>query len=742
MPQIDIKDIEIFHRDNYPASTGRITSPVETISVIIDPKFTEIENKSEDFFKFKPRRFQFSVRVTDTTFFNTKLDIHPVFTELSNYMIRVFNNDTPNAQIYEGIIEATVKYDENKQLYTITAYDPLVLFGDSDQRYSTYDLNTGYRTPMDLYTLLMTDLINRYFTSSAHKPSFSTDWDMPEMDLFTFQDIYDFGDIITTFYSDVVSTYKASAVAAIGSVDEFIDCSRIDVVRDTSIVDGVSKIPESIVFQFVGLVIYRHRHSASPNHYSDYVISLCNGCRYDFTNGVQDLEDNTDTAHTGTRHIPYTDADFIASGSIHKGAYKYLGSNIRVAQAVTGNNTMGVLDKVDSRDFVSEFVTLDTLKDNLSIGYFAERMKTEIVSRWFPDWNSNYKVPIETIPTQYGVAISKNAYSGVNEYEKTYNYFEERKHLFNSNHALLTQGGSIIDVSLDVPVTNCDYGDFIVAEGGYGENSTGKPNFTNIYSSHANSDGERYFYGQHFWFYRDTWKYIGQSSTALRTEVTDYESGVVRLSKSGADLFKIFKINYGIKYPLSWSSLGLANKDCLIKSGNISKGIGFLPSDIQVKNLGDDAYDYVYNVPTGELVFYKIIDLMKMVLATMNLYMYYDTSFKIVNSFLTTVPTAVAIDNSDIIDWVENQTKLETLDIASVVQPLLNYTANGLNPYYNSILELDTQKASCKVSKLFKTYSLAINSVVTVNSANWRIDSIADYEAFYDIKLTKYITEP
>lgn len=742
MPRINIKDIEIFHRDDYPATSGRLTTPEETISIIIDPKFTDSENKAGDFFTFKPKRFEFSVRYDNTTFFRTKLEIHPVFSELSDYMIRVF--DSGDNQIYEGIIEATVSYDEDTQLYGVTVYDPVVLFGDSDQRYSTYDLNNGYKNPMDLYVLLMTDVMNRYFTSSTYKPSYSTDWEIPVADLFTFQDMYDFEDIITNFYSDVVSTYKAAAVAAIGSITEFIDCSRIDVVRDTSIIDGLSKIPESAVFQFVGLVVYRHRHSNNPHHYSDYVISLCNGCRYDFTNGVQDLEDNVISAHTGTRHIPYTDTDFIATGSGHKGSYKYLGSNIRVAQAVTGDNTSGVLDKVDSRDFVSEFVTLDTLIDNLSVGYFAERMKTEIVSRWFPDWNSNYQTPLLTIPTQYGVAVSKNTYSGTTEYEKTYNYFEERKHLFNSNHALLSQGGTIIDVSADVPITGCDYGDFIVCEGGLGENSTGKPNLTNIYSSHANSSGERYFYGYVYWFTRDTWRYIGMSypAIAIRTEVTDFDTGLIRLTKSGVDMYKIFKINYGLEYPLSWSSLGLANSDRLIKSGNISKGIGYLPSDIQVKDLGEDALDYIYNIPSGEAVFYKIIDLMKMLLATMNLYLYYDDGFKIVNSFLTTVPTAISVADSDVIGWKENQNKLQSLDISSVTKPLLNYTANALNPYYNSILELDTQRASCLVSRKINTYNLIINSVVTIKGANWRIDSIATYAAYYSIELTKYITEP
>ena len=239
MPQLDISKIQVFHRDNYPASTGLIAPEIlikDTITIIIDPKFTNIENKSDDFFKLKPRRFEFAVKDSDTTFFDeagTNMDSHENFPNLTDYLLRAF--DSSDNQVFEGVISIDSSYSSDTQTIEVKAYDPIVLFVDTISRLATSLLESTYKDPHALQVHLFDTLLSEYFTNSTNKPLYDTDWTLPEWGIGDFREVYDWDDTVYQFYLDIRDTHLDAAKSYFATFSETLasthDFSSIQVYR-------------------------------------------------------------------------------------------------------------------------------------------------------------------------------------------------------------------------------------------------------------------------------------------------------------------------------------------------------------------------------------------------------------------------------------------------------------------------------------------------------------------------------
>lgn len=673
MPQLDIKNIEIFHRDNYPATTGRISEAVrlDLISVIIDPEFSEIENKAEDFFDLKPRRFVFSVRDTDSSFFDsigTYLIAHPSFPKLTDYMLRVFDNS--DNQIFEGIISMNNSYADNEQIIEITAYDPIVLFSDSSLEFSTLLLETSYKDPHDFQVKVFDTLLTEYFSNSVNKPAYQTSWTAPDWNLESYQDVHDFGDLINDFYENIRVTYTGLATAQIGAYTDVYDYSQFSVRRTNAWY-------YKVCFEFIGCIVF---HNKSTN--KNYICLYHKGVIYDAINQeTTPLSDDSTSITALYGNSIDTYGHFVA---------KYFSRFVYLPIAVVINATATP----------SYWTSIST---NLFNPY-------DIINRMAGSWGGSL---ITALPIDSKAQIESNDYphwcpkNTANEDIKydwdLPGYIQNiRSNLYDENMILTDEGGNAITIESD-KVNDAAYC--------YQENDYGV--------------------------------YDGYNYTTVKNSV-NFSDGYIEFChpKRGIGQFN-FHVNYYIPYPLTASNMGVADTK-LHKQGNVSRIIGYLPQDITVRSHGTSD-DYIFDNSEEGGTYYNFADLLKFFLASMNLYCYYSgREFKLERSFLSSAGTPIVIDDEDIIDWKTQAQEPSKIDCSSVLKPSLNYVATMINPYYNTYAALDNKRATCKISKLIKSpsYGIVLNSTVTAKTQNWRVEKLKECEAFYDVVLTKYITDP
>ncbi len=704
MPQIDIKTLQIFHRDNYPTDVGMIVSPdspQDTITAIIDPQFTEIENKADDFFNLKPRRFTFTVRTADTSFFDAPgsfMTAHPNFPNLTNYLLRAFNGD--DDQIFEGIISIDSSYSEDTQTVEVTVYDPIVLFSDSKLRYSTDTLESTSKDPFDLQINIFNALLLSYFTNSVNLPTYSTDWTIPDWGLGVYRDVYDWEDKIDQFYSDIVADEYTAATAIIGTITDVYDYSKIMVTqasRSPNLIDakGITDI------YFLGIILfvnssngkkllslycdgYGHRATTDTTYYPTMV------------DGALSCNTNTIQRHYGS----FVDAMPInAAKYIIKGCYFWFGL---VSDGVGGTTETAQYDY----DIFNPF---DYTKYNEWTGtkgrvFLDPRYKSIIDNKYYPSWN----IITADIMKTYITMIS--------------------------NNMLMLEDGSLIEGEYEYWTSGNTFKEdaFVYVEYNgltYRIKDDGWTGVTNTIGTFYDPQPTRI----------NILDYPYNTDSYTTQEESNFESGIV-LSNDNTSYE--YKINYESAYPLSSSDFGTAT---LHKNGNISKDIGFLPSSIVFKPEAETTTDYLFDTQSDDLTYYNVAELLQFFLASMNLYCYYTgKTFTFVRSFLSSVGTPIVIDTSDIIDWNTQTQEYAEIDTESVLKPTLNYVPNALDTYYNEYAAMDNKKATCKISRLFADpdYSIEINSVLSISSLNWRVERINTYIGYYDVVLTKYITDP
>ena len=243
----------------------------------------------------------------------------------------------------------------------------------------------------------------------------------------------------------------------------------------------------------------------------------------------------------------------------------------------------------------------------------------------------------------------------------------------------------------------------------------------------------------------------------IKTDSIDFEDGIFDLAyitnpmDEEENIWNIshantFHINY-TTYPLTDNSFPLGTSPqtyaTFERKGNVGRLINKIPTDVTVSGLTSQT-DYLFDTTSDDLTYYTVSELLQFFLASMNLYCYYTgKTFTFVRSFLASTGTPITIDTDDIIEWQTQTEEYVSIDTESVLQTTLNYVPNAIDPYYNAYAALDNKRATCKISRLFASpdYGITINSVLSISSANWRVEKLNVYEAYYDVTLTKYITD-
>jgi len=705
MPQLDIKDIEIFHRDNYPANTGRITvGLLDTISIIIDPEFTEIENKADDFFTFKPRRFKFSVRLADTTFFDaigTYIVGHPNFPKLTDYMIRIFNSS--DMQIFEGIISMDSAFDYKTQTIDVMVYDPLILFGDCGVQVATSALENPAHKPPALFQAYIFDLIiDRYFLTSTYQPVYSTDWTIPDWGIGDYRNLFNWGTDIDTFYEYITATAKPAATAYFagktpaGTITDVYDYSKLEVKRGTDWRLSVGVI-------FIGCVVFVD----TINNYNYCVLWYSGGYYSKPTDKRYDLPENIEVLNP----VIYTNDNSWIETSGHS-----------ICQYMSYRPIYG--HKIDYGQG-SIVYHLDT-----AMGFF------NIIS-WLPYTGVNgqysqevltpvYKAFIKSqeYPTWMPLNVDTDYYEDMRSYSDSWDWFLYMATLYRNQFALKDEAGNYIYT---------EYANDIMIDHIYTENN-------------ENVILKKYW----------TAESIAVPAVAT-SQISNYEDGIYDLMSSNGcknDFSKYVKYKFHINYGTAYSTLmteiilGIdANK--LHKIGNISAKIGYIPANCSYAPL-TGATDYDFIVPDDSELYFKFADLLKFFLASMNLYCHYEGNTFVLQRSFTSGETPIIIANSDLIDWKTQSEEISNIDTSGVLNVTVNYIPEMLDEFYNTVAILDNSKATCLVSRLFNPSSYAslnINKLVTVfageaDEATYRIDKFNPTEAYYNLSLTKYLTEP
>jgi hypothetical protein len=671
MPQNNVSYIEIFHRDDYPEFTGSVPSPDETIYILLEPKFTAIENKSSEFFKFKPRRFQFGVRLSDTSIFDSQLSAHPNYPNLSDYMIRAF--DSSDNQVFEGIVAIENKQSYNKQSVDITVYDPLVLFVDSDLQYRARDLQNGHTDPHDFQLLIFNQILSSYFTAlGQYLPNYDTGWSVPDWGLGDFQDVSSaWNSVISTFYNNVLGTYKLAAKNVLTDIAHVYDYSKISINRG-------SNHFINFVFNFIGCIVYVNSAGES------YVVVTSNGSYFNYDKQeVAELSSNfdTDLEYTSVVGDPLYNSVLANSGFQ---ICKYFGRTI--VKVVVDTNVYNPV-------FISGF--FNVLTENIVKSYLPTENKGQFIARDYPQWR----------PISGGDSYAEKILIDPKD------YFIAKESYYNERFAMTDEGGELMEIESD------------------------------------NELQSAYMYQEN-----DESVFKDAETNEVTGLSVDFEDGLIELYSliniplvgdiPKDSVFYKFHINYGSPYPLYSGVFG--ESEIVHKIGNIGRLIGYLPTDITYAPLNSDN-DYIFDVPVSGIKYHKVVDLLKFFLASMNLYCYYTGStFTLIPTF-TISSSTIIIDDADIIDWETQSQEKTYIDASSVLTPTLNYTGNALNPEYNKIGALDVKRATCKISRLgtdHPVYNLSINKQITARGEDWRIEKINSLLAYYDVTLTKYISDP
>ena len=715
MAQIDIAEIQIFHRDDYPNNaTSKIVAGdvVDTISVIVNPSFTQLENKTDVFFSFRPRRFSFSVRSGDTSFITTtRFAANVNFPELSNYMVRVF--DTSDGLIFEGIIDVKVEHNENNDLFTVLCYDPLTLLFDNRFGFTPTEMSriSNMEDPIELFGLLITTLYTLYFSSSVYRPYYDASFTIPDLGLANYQDIVDFSTYVSEFYVYSRITGKNVALGKMQGVDpsstitDVYDFSRLDIYRPPNSQQNL--VMRRVCVDLVLLIVYYD----SVNDIWCALVGEPRMAQYDLTNGAEsivfdypDPSDGVTNAYQkspATTHADFHLAKFVGKGLPYKKPYDSSANwiyNYFIAQTEYREIYHTVFSR--SSYYAVFFPGYFDFKGN---EMFPAALKTYLLTRKYPNWNSG------TTIMEY--ASDYNINSVGLDYMR---YYRDMSKLHLQNNVLLLQGSNVATMTDDDPIE--------------------------MESDDTDYPSEReYVYGE-FYGYMYYGNFVNPSepqAAVVQTDVISNETGYYRMWDNTGNLenYKIMqlKVNYTQIFDLDFNSFGVAEGK-FHKIGSISKFYKYFPTSVQIKNIdSSDAVNYIFNTDLEQNI--EIQSWMQMVLATMGIYLYYDGGFK-VQGILTSGST-VTISESDVIEWTQKGEDTSAVDIRSVVQPVVNYTFNAMNSYYNTVMSNDNNRANCKISRLFTNYSLSLNDKVSIDSDIWRIEAINSYVAYHEVVLTK-----
>lgn len=706
MPQIDIKNIELFHRDDYPANKTRLPSGnvIETMSILIEPKFTEQENKVDDFFSIKPRRFTFTVRKSDYAFFDvdeSPFAAHANYPNLSNYMIRVF--DSSEAIIFEGIISIENNSSYDYQTFTVTAYDILVLIYDSALSYSVADLQAYHQDPHDLADLLFghggTQVFGKYFLNSSYFPDYDDSWVEWDWNLAAYKTVHDWDGDIAEFYNLAEGAWKQSADDYFDSIvlgaetTDVYDYSKLEICRG-------GNLTSAVMFLFIGCIAYEDK----VNGHS-YIKVWWSGSYYNnATKSVVVLTENMELSAV----ITYNSTNNAYVAACGHNMCRYYSNRIYHFRLVQSSSPPYLYTPFLMRDndifdpifWLNDFYTKSGLTQLYHL--IPPNYKSMIVMRDIFQWRplapagyTEYLYLSGDLPMYWELLMPT--------YEEWYNLQSAR---FRDAFMLRNEGGeeqyiiSDRDWEKDYLYNMNDDCVIDVYEGGaYSEDVR-----------ELTSDSEEGIFD--FWSYG---QYQGWYST-----------------------YK-FKVQYET-YPLSYASLGLDDVSKFHKIGNISRILNKLPTDATYAlYYTGNAYDY--KLPESGEQYAKTSELLKMLLATMNLYVYYDNCTVKLISTNSTLSTVVVADEEVV--GIDSATgKKQYIDCSNQVSILNNYLAILLNPFYNSIAGLDNVGITTKVSKLNVTYDIKLNSVVNILGSDWRVEKINPYIAYYDLSLVKYIDIP
>jgi hypothetical protein len=792
MPQLDISKIQVFHRDYYDATAGLISEILveETITNIIDPDFTGIENKANDFFRLKPRRFNFSVRVSDTTFFDevgTNTEAHENFPNLTNYLLRAFDN--LDNQIFEGIISIDISYSEKEQTISILAYDPIVLFVDTISRIATSLLESTYKDPHALQVHLFNSLLSEYFTNSVNKPTYDTDWTIPEWGIGDFRNVYDWKDTVYQFYLDIRDTYVNSAKSYFATKGETLesthDFSSIQVYRWKNSTDTFldyptigssgsyfNTIPASegvlptniipmahrreIAVEFVGVICFIS--NTGRKHICIYHKGYIHNWRnvlYSEDSESREMPHNS----TSIEELNSDDGNDINYDILPLFFCKYFASNIRIGDMKFAVDWVGK-DLSPYSETVTIMFNADwhnpfQYPEIINIG---DRAVTDndipIDPSRLIDWvfenyrsltysESNSDITFDASSIGWLPAI-RNA-SLYLEPRRTLNWMTYNStkinylspSLLSPENVLNIDNSLISDSSIKTKGGNgvCLKGDYVFLE-------TLKFTSFNYNSAYGNKRSLTSL---------NTQGQINIAGGNYPSGFSNFNTGFNYYVTSGAEYepafafynFFLYKINYNRDYPLT--QVNMDNKP-LYKKGNISQIIDKLPSNA----VSQDAFasltpDYDYDTTGSDAKYFKLSELLRFFIASMNLYCYYNQGvYKFTRSFLSSAGIPIVIDIKDIIDWETQTEEYSGVDTESALKPTLNYVPNALDPYYNQYAAMDNKRATCKISRLFcnPDYGIVINSVLSIKSANWRVEKLLKVQAYYDVNLTKFITDP
>lgn len=683
MPQTNLSYIQIFHRDNYPYYTnkGVIASPAEEITVLIDPSFTEIENKDDDFFSLKPRRLNLGVVKSTSTFFNVStspLTPHENYPTLSDYLARGF--DSSDNMVFEGIIGVEGSENYDMDVVDLIIYDPICILSDNNRTYLASTLQAYYTAPQDLIEKLFNDVMGDYFTNNAtgYMPEvaeYTTDWNIPDWNLGSYQLLKNWDTSIADFYDLAEGDWLTAATSVIGTPTAIYDYSKIEVHRGRD-------FKYAAVFNFIGCIVY---YNASNGR--NYAVIWHNGAYYNPNSGVYELSDNIELADAIVRYYG-SGADIDTFG--HE-LCQYFTSRI------VYNNCPAVPIFVEGF-YPTFFNVIDYFKyyKDTYIGspksffatLFSAYYKAQVNARIYPQWRSlsggnNYR-----------------EYLGIDSYR---DYHENKGNYYYSEYGLLDEGGDPIKTQ-SLTGADEDY----------------------IYKENNNS----VFYGYP----------IDETTPRVISQEVDFSEGIFDLGITSTNENRPykFKINYGDAYPFTDNISGIP----LYKIGNISRLIGYLPINVTYAPYASSS-DYIWN-DTGSNKF-SLSDLIKFFLASMNLYMIYSNGKYNFYTTYYTNGTAITISDVDVVGFETNTTVNSAPDLSNVLSLTLNYIPEALEPFYIEAAKADNKSAKCKISRCpsaTSVYTLAQNSKVIVRGQEWKIEKINPFLAFYEVTLNKYLEEP
>lgn len=680
MPQIDIAYVNIFDRTEY---ANPVVNILETYSSLIGLSITEYENKAINFFNVKPRRMEFSLRVSDLdvdTIFDTEtpLSSHENFASLSDYMVQAF--DSSDAIVFEGIISVESGYVESQDIISITAYDPIVLFADADLKISSSNLDTNYKDPHDFSARLFDLVIDSYFVGASvgEKPVYDTGWAEPDWGLGDYQDLYDWDTIITDFYDDIVANKFDDAKTELTTVTDVFDYSKFIVKRGYS-------IKGQIIMEFIGCIVF-HNSSTEKN----YAVIMYNGCS--FTGSSQTIDTLSENI-TYASAVIYKEEPGTDINDVGHNIARYFDRQIEHAFSNFAPPSDIYIYSIDGSIFdplywAIYFTSLYSPK----VDFLNSDDKRVINACEYPQWRplSSLGVYRERLDGTYSTYSSSKGSDYYNEF------------------ALLDEGGSPISVE-SIKDYDADYM--------YSENNDCVISTTD--------------------------EITGNPQAPMAVE-SDWEDGIFDFYSADDTLYRYkFRVTYDA-YPLAWTDFdgsgGIADASKFHKIGNISRLINGIPNNALYALANETDADYMWNTDTTD---FKVSDLIKFLLASMNLYCYYvPNSFTLVRCF-TTVGPPIVIAESDIIGWETQSSSPEFIDASNVLLPTLNYTGNALNPFYNTIAGLDNQTAKCKISRISEGYdAMTINSKLSISSVYWKVEKIQSFMAYHGVSLTKYLTDP